>query len=57
MVNFSILYPLKIRENQRFWGVFRGFKMGTLVGNGLKKPKDNLETKRTTKQLTMVNNC
>ena len=57
MANFSILYPLKIRENQRFWGVFRGFKMGTLVGNGLKKPKDNLEIKRTTKQLTMVNNC
>ena len=28
--------PLKTLENQRFSGVFRGYKMGTLAGNGLK---------------------
>ena len=32
-----ILHPLKTPENQRFSGVFRGYKMGTLAGNGLKK--------------------
>ena len=32
--NFPISYPLKTSENQRFSGVFRGYKMGTLAGNG-----------------------
>ena len=29
-----ILYSLKTPENQRFSGVFRKYKMGTLVRNG-----------------------
>ena len=37
LVNVPILYPLKRPENQRFSGVFRGYKMGTLAGNMLKK--------------------
>ena len=32
---WSILHPLKTPENRRFSGVFRGYKMGTLAGNGL----------------------
>ena len=35
MTSVPILYPLKIPENQRFSGVFRGYKMGPLAGNGL----------------------
>ena len=35
LANVSILYPLKTPENQRFSGVFRGYKMGTLARNGL----------------------
>ena len=30
-VNVPILYPLKTPENQKFFGVFRGYKMGTLA--------------------------
>ena len=33
--NIPILYPLKIPENVRFSGVFRGYKMGKLARNGL----------------------
>ena len=33
--NVPILYPLKTPENHGFSGVFRGYKMGTLVRNGL----------------------
>ena len=33
--NFPILYPLKTPENIWFSSVFRGYKMGTLAGNGL----------------------
>ena len=33
--NVPILYPLKMPENHGFSGVFRGYKMGTLVWNGL----------------------
>ena len=43
LANFPILYLLKIPENlpwkhqksQRFSGIFRGYKMGTLARNGL----------------------
>ena len=35
LANVHILYPLKTPENQRFSGVFRGYKMGTLAGNEL----------------------
>ena len=35
LANVPILYPLKTPENQRFSGVFRGYKMGTLTRNGL----------------------
>ena len=32
----AILYPLKTWENQRFSGVFRGYKMETSARNGLR---------------------
>ena len=35
LANVYILYPLKTPENQRFSGVFRGYKIGTLTRNGL----------------------
>ena len=35
LANIPILYPLKAPENQRLSGVSRGYKMGTLAGNGL----------------------
>ena len=35
LANVPILYPPKTPENQRFSGVFRGYKMGTLARNGL----------------------
>ena len=38
LANVHILYPLKTQQNQRFFGVFRVFKMGRLAKNGL-KPK------------------
>ena len=31
LANVPILYPLKTPENQRFSGVFRAYKMGTLA--------------------------
>ena len=34
--NISILYPLKVPENQKFPSVFRGYKMRTLTRNRLK---------------------
>ena len=34
LANVPILYPLKIPENQRHSGLFRGCKMGTLAKNG-----------------------
>ena len=36
LANVPILYPLKTPENQRFPGIFRGYKMGTLARYGLK---------------------
>ena len=33
--NVLILYPLKAPENERFSGVFKGYKIGTLVTNGI----------------------
>ena len=35
LANVPISYVLKTPENQRFSGVFRGYKMGTLARNGL----------------------
>ena len=35
LADVSILYPLKIPENQSFSGIFRGYKMRTLARNGL----------------------
>ena len=35
LANVPTLYPLKTPENQRFSGVLRGYKMGTLARNGL----------------------
>ena len=35
LANLPILYPLKTLENQRFSGVFRGYKMETLARNRL----------------------
>ena len=34
--NVLLLYPLKKSENRRFSDIFRGFKSGTLVENGLR---------------------
>ena len=47
-------HPLKTPENQRFSGIFRGYKIGTLAKNGLlcfmiiykKQVKDPYEVKR-----------
>ena len=36
LANAPILYPLKTPENQRFSGVFSGYKMGTLARNGFR---------------------
>ena len=38
LANIPILYPLKTPENRWFSGVFKGYKIGTLATNGLKKP-------------------
>ena len=35
LTNASLLYPLKTSENLRFSDVFRGYRSGTLVENGL----------------------
>ena len=35
LTNVCTLYPLKTPENLCFFGVFRGYKMGTLARNGL----------------------
>ena len=35
LTNIPILYPLKTPENQVFFGVFRGYKMGILAENVL----------------------
>ena len=37
LTNIPILYPLKIPENQRFSGDFRGYKMEALAKNVLKR--------------------
>ena len=42
LANVPILYPLKTPENQKFSGVFRGHKMGTLARNGLKTILSNI---------------
>ena len=36
LANVPILCPLKTPENQRFSGVFRGYKMGKLARNELR---------------------
>ena len=42
LANVSILYPLKTPENQRFFGVFRGYKIRTLAWNEFKETKWSL---------------
>ena len=37
LVNVPVLYPLKTPENQRFFGAFKGYKMGSLPRYGLNK--------------------
>ena len=39
LANVPILYPLKTPENQKFSGVFRGYKIWTLARNGLRNRK------------------
>ena len=39
LASVPILYPMKTPENQRFFGVFRRYKMGILARNGLTKYK------------------
>ena len=36
LTNVPLLYPLKTSEKLRFSDVFRGYRSGTLVENGLK---------------------
>ena len=45
-VNVPILYPLKTPENQKFFGVFRGYKMGTLARNELNDLQSDLYSSR-----------
>ena len=40
--NVPYLYPLKTSENRRFSDIFRGYRSGTLVENGLKTMSFNL---------------
>ena len=42
LANAPILYPLKALENQRFSGVFREYKMGTLARNGLRSAQPSV---------------
>ena len=35
LTHFSVLYPLKIPEDQRFSGIFRWYKMGTIARSEL----------------------
>ena len=35
LTNVPLLYPLKTSENSRFSAIFRGYRSGTLVENGL----------------------
>ena len=37
LANVPKLYPLKTPENQKVFGVFRGYKMGTMARNSLIK--------------------
>ena len=37
LANVPILYPLKTLKNLWFFGIFSGYKMGTLARNGLNK--------------------
>ena len=39
--NVPLLYPLKTSENLRFSDVFRGYRSGTLVKNGLRLLHDD----------------
>ena len=40
--NFLLLYALKTSENHWFSDVFKGYRGGTLVENGLKNENRNL---------------
>ena len=39
--NVPSLYPLKTSENRRFSDVFRGYRIGTLVENGVMCQSEN----------------
>ena len=43
LANGPILYPLKTPVNQRFSGILRRYKMGTLARNGLTQPVNYLK--------------
>ena len=47
ITNAPILYPLKTQDNIWFSGFFRGYKMGTLAGNGLLNNLRVVERART----------
>ena len=46
LANIPILYPLKTSENRRLFGLFKGYKMQTLVINGSSTTK-NIEVSDT----------
>ena len=50
--NAPFLYLLKTSENLRFFDVFRGFRSGALVGNGLIKPMSSYELRLLLEKVT-----
>ena len=51
LANASILYPLKSPENLWFSGIFRGYKMGILVRNGLISTEKQREPRQVANNL------
>ena len=41
---FPFYTPLKTPKNQRFSGVFRGYKKGTLARNGLRSKRNTMRS-------------
>ena len=52
--NVSIMYPLKTSENPQFSDVFRGYRSGTLVKNGLNQ---GFLTFQALENITSLNLC
>ena len=48
------LYPLQISENRRFSAIFRGYRSGTLVENGLRITCNDKNTRFLTTEIWQV---